>query len=572
VADAVAKTGQWNDMLNESKRLVDMNKGVKSVLKTYPDTGHQWVDLAPEGLQAEGDAMRHCVGGYCNAVKDGHTRILSLRDAQGNPQATVELRPSAKNIPQNTDGLVPGDEDAYHKAEQLTEYLTRQGIDPDAAWGRGESMVGPRPGDAFKGIEQHQAPFEDWYTKTFLQPKPSVGPAWDINQIKGPANRAPSADVQPMVQDLVRGGMHPDLSNWGRVGDLQNSGLRDISGWRDAVEKAGADPGLSDKFFTALGHPKYATGEDLDRMTDGMGSRSYGFNELADHINSGNFDAGSPAPEVPGYASGGSVTDPMSALSNYLAPLGGWATGYMNGSTPAVSTPSTAADFSLPTVTAGGHATTDTTGGGRGVTLGGSPGAGTGTAGDLSRAASWAGLAAQLAKDPALGQAAGLIGTAADASAGQYGSLGSVVGRMLSNTPVAGTLGSLVGQAASDGGINGRNVANTVASAVPGVGPLYGAANFITGGALGASLFGSDMSPTASGGYTPAQPGIFGNFGTQTTPAQAASDAAAAANNPNYSNEGRSAAPSSSAESGGTSMNAGKAADDHVGGGSESTG
>jgi hypothetical protein len=49
-----------------------------------------------------------------------------------------------------------------------------------------------------------------------------------IVQIKGPANRAPSKEALAMVQDLVKGGV-PGLEQWGRVGDLQNTGLVHLS-------------------------------------------------------------------------------------------------------------------------------------------------------------------------------------------------------------------------------------------------------------------------------------------------------------------------------------------------------
>ncbi len=168
VPDAVAKTAEWNKMLESLKTLEDTNKGVKSVLKAYPETGHQWVELAPEGLKAEGSAMKHCVGGYCSEVEGGNTRILSLRDAAGKPQVTVELRPRHK---------LPGSD------EPLNNLLN-------------DDMA------AKLGAEQIH----------------------DIIQIKGPSNRKPSAENLAYVQDLVKGGVG-DLKDWGRVNDLQNAGL-----------------------------------------------------------------------------------------------------------------------------------------------------------------------------------------------------------------------------------------------------------------------------------------------------------------------------------------------------------
>lgn len=90
VPDIVAKTSEWNKLL-EAQKLGDLNKGIKQVHWTDPDSGYQIVELAPEGLAAEGAAMKHCVGGYCSQVADGKSRILSVRDRDGKPHATVEV-------------------------------------------------------------------------------------------------------------------------------------------------------------------------------------------------------------------------------------------------------------------------------------------------------------------------------------------------------------------------------------------------------------------------------------------------------------------------------------------------
>lgn len=44
----------------------------------------------PEELEAEGDAMGHCVGGYDQEVANGSTAIYSLRDPKNQPHVTVE--------------------------------------------------------------------------------------------------------------------------------------------------------------------------------------------------------------------------------------------------------------------------------------------------------------------------------------------------------------------------------------------------------------------------------------------------------------------------------------------------
>jgi hypothetical protein len=46
-----------------------------------------------DALKYEGDTMGHCVGGYCDDVVSGRSRIYSLRDAKGQPHVTVEVQP-----------------------------------------------------------------------------------------------------------------------------------------------------------------------------------------------------------------------------------------------------------------------------------------------------------------------------------------------------------------------------------------------------------------------------------------------------------------------------------------------
>lgn len=66
--------------------------------------GLRWVELSGEGsdrdaiakqLKYEGDTMGHCVGGYCDDVVSGGTKIFSLRDAKGEPHVTVQVSPAA---------------------------------------------------------------------------------------------------------------------------------------------------------------------------------------------------------------------------------------------------------------------------------------------------------------------------------------------------------------------------------------------------------------------------------------------------------------------------------------------
>ena len=53
-------------------------------------------DALKKQLKYEGDTMGHCVGGYCEDVIGGQSRIFSLRDAKGEPHVTVEVQPGGE--------------------------------------------------------------------------------------------------------------------------------------------------------------------------------------------------------------------------------------------------------------------------------------------------------------------------------------------------------------------------------------------------------------------------------------------------------------------------------------------
>lgn len=60
-------------------------------VKAFPD-GWRIVNVAAEDLENEGNLMGHCVGGYEDEVENGTSIIYSLRDPQGTPHVTFEMR------------------------------------------------------------------------------------------------------------------------------------------------------------------------------------------------------------------------------------------------------------------------------------------------------------------------------------------------------------------------------------------------------------------------------------------------------------------------------------------------
>jgi hypothetical protein len=149
--------------------------------------------ILEDALKYEGEVMGHCVGGYCPDVVEGRSRIFSLRDAKGQPHVTIETNPKGtRTVPE-------GDEDALVREAE------------EAAWSVKDD------GDE-RAIEDI---YEEIYDE-LLQERFPVSELDDIVQIKGKANRAPKEEYLPFVQDFVRSGQ------WGRVGDLGNTGLMQL--------------------------------------------------------------------------------------------------------------------------------------------------------------------------------------------------------------------------------------------------------------------------------------------------------------------------------------------------------
>lgn len=145
--------------------LKDEFEGVSSNMEAAFDEDEAVAQLR-NALKYEGDTMGHCVGGYCDDVASGATRIYSLRDAKGQPHVTIEVQ---KERPSGERAVA---------ARQLTpeNYSARYGDDSDL-------------------------PLR-------------------IVQIKGKGNKKPKDDYIPFVQDFVK-----TQGQWSDVGDFANTDL-----------------------------------------------------------------------------------------------------------------------------------------------------------------------------------------------------------------------------------------------------------------------------------------------------------------------------------------------------------
>jgi hypothetical protein len=151
--------------------------------REYPErvqeSGHDAVarNKLQEQLKYEGDMMGHCVGGYCEDVANGNSRIFSLRDAKGEPHVTIEASPIMSKLSGDTlNEIYPG------------------------IWDKVVDEGGHR--DLHKWVREN---------------KPEVVDMMSIMQIKGKANKAPIDEYVPFVQDFIKS------QPWGSIRDLQNA-------------------------------------------------------------------------------------------------------------------------------------------------------------------------------------------------------------------------------------------------------------------------------------------------------------------------------------------------------------
>jgi hypothetical protein len=311
--ERVAKINEWRAAQKVEADMARAMNPATQVVKEYPEQGYKWVELrqpemkemppgysvkpmdkdgwfavyGPDGrstgavgkspdeaianqefgrqsledaLKYEGETMGHCVGGYCPNVIEGRSRIYSLRDKKGQPHVTIEVAP--RNI----------------TVEEAIKMARDEGL-PE------------------KGMETFNRVSEIMGSGDFMRQ--------DIVQIKGKGNKAPKDEYLPAVQDFVRSG------NFGRIGDLQNTGLGQLPDKR-LITKEQFEEGV-----------QRLTGED-----GGPGSEWFMNVMRGDpswwEESKGAFEGFSRGGQVRGYAAGGVVRKGVRSLAKmfeeYTAP------------------------------------------------------------------------------------------------------------------------------------------------------------------------------------------------------------------------------------------------------------
>ena len=250
--ELVSRINKWREEAAANALAVNANNEATHLVKEYPDKGYKWVELKPPttvseevlqslnpfeknlyqryleagdtpynalqgvigdqakvspalkaALKYEGDMMGHCVGGYCDNVAAGESRIFSLRDSKGRPHVTIETEPS-----RHLDGFG----NAINKIEPgLWEKMGNEG-----------GRINP-----YKWLQENR-PYI--YNKMKAE---------NIVQVKGKGNWAPKNEYLPFVQDFIKS------KDWNVIGDLHNTGLYEVKpGQRLPGFSREIDPGL----------------------------------------------------------------------------------------------------------------------------------------------------------------------------------------------------------------------------------------------------------------------------------------------------------------------------------------
>jgi hypothetical protein len=225
VPQAVQRVHEYNLAREKAMQKVQLQaQSEMPVTKEYPEQGYKWLELkhptdpsvTEKALKYEGDAMGHCVGGYCSDVEAGSTKIYSLRDAKGEPHVTIEVKPGKHPIGYG----VSGDEDfpksfRYEDADMNEVAFPQEQY--DAIYNRAKEIFYSKQNVNKRDLPDVRYNAFQQAANEVLGELPSK-----IQQIKGKQNAAVKDEYKPFVQDFVRSG------KWEEVRDYQNAGLKNM--------------------------------------------------------------------------------------------------------------------------------------------------------------------------------------------------------------------------------------------------------------------------------------------------------------------------------------------------------
>jgi hypothetical protein len=219
-----------------------------------------------KALKNEGELMGHCVGGYCEDVIDGNSRIFTLRDQKNKPHVTIEGTPGVRR---------PGSP----PAEVIEQFSREAAQEADEL---GYKPNSPEWQNYFRGGQIQKA--DKWARDNSYE-------TVDIAQIKGKSNGPVTDKYREMVRDFLN-----SQENIGEVRDLSNVDLVDTGNSRSVVRfldnNYGGDFGLVNS--SELYNKVKAANPNMDRFIHAS--------DLSDLVD----DVRGPTPE--GYKDGGGVS------------------------------------------------------------------------------------------------------------------------------------------------------------------------------------------------------------------------------------------------------------------------
>ena len=257
ISALVGKINGWRRIQKTKANLDIANNPATHTFKEYPPEnnpkGVSWKQIKlPEGLpkdeaeqavrkatEYEGSIMRHCVGGsgHCEPLLRGDVELYTLRDAKGEPHATIEVEPFEKHL---TKSEIP--EDVMNDLIVQGEQLGRKRSD----------ALGHSPYSEESHYEERAAvekTIHDWIQKNPVHQK-------RILEIKGKLNQKPKEEYIPFIQDFVQSG------DWKSVGDLHHTDLVKSADALDFI-----DEGMLKKYKEELKNlPKYITKSQKDDL------------------------------------------------------------------------------------------------------------------------------------------------------------------------------------------------------------------------------------------------------------------------------------------------------------------
>jgi hypothetical protein len=250
--ERVAKINAWRQMqienaakqnLSDFPVLHEAADGFKVHELKMPNTGQKddYIKLQ-NALKNEGEQMGHCVGGYCDDVANGSSRIFSLRDSKGGSHATIEAYPSLDS----SMAFYEANKEALESPllKEKAQFINESAINP------GEYL-----NDIKKLMDKHNIPYTDVLNTKF-----------DINQIKGKSNGPVSEKYRQHIKDFLN--KHAD--NIGDVSELENVGLH-----RPGSDLTQGGP-LREKVVSSILEKRPNTTVNFEDLKKHVGNKFYG--------------------------------------------------------------------------------------------------------------------------------------------------------------------------------------------------------------------------------------------------------------------------------------------------------